>query len=134
MNTRAIHSSVPDVESEQGVKEYGLHERILEILPVGRENAITSDAIATIVQVPRTRTNQKIRKACNELREIMDKNVFSTLEKPRGFYIARYKEDVKPYIDTEQNRIDAIQKSIDTAEEVMDRLPSKSGFLFPGCE
>lgn len=132
-HTRAVHSSVPDSPAERGVREYGLHERVWRILPIGRENAITTDRIADLLGLPRTRTNQKIRQVCTELRETMDRPVYSC---NNGYYIAEEKADIDPYIDNMENRIAAMQEDVDTAKRQRERLAetvdNNGGFLFPG--
>lgn len=134
MIQRSIHSSVPKTKTEAGVKEYGLHERVYEILPTGHDNPMTTDRIATALGLKHTRTNEKIRKICNELREIMGRKVFSYQNK--GYYIAKYRDEVDTYIDHETNRKNAIEKNISTARDIRNKLPARpgSGSLFPEFE
>lgn len=134
---RDVHSSVPDRASERGTKEYGLHERIWSIILPGPENALNTDEIAVLLNIKHTRTNQKIRKVCNELRQIMKRPIFSCT---KGYYKAIYSEDVQPYVMNMINRRDSIQDDIDTAQDIQEKLPSKKagkgsgGYLFPGVE
>jgi len=80
----------------------------MTVLLKGKDNAIVSGKLASLIGIDATGTNQKIRKACKELLIEGEAVVSCT----KGFYIAENVQELKEYQSNIVNRIIGMERDV----------------------
>lgn len=103
------------------------HEKIRDVLLQhrGKNNAITSKEISSIMGFPMEDTQAKSRKEIHKTAEIYNLPLLSC---GRGFYIANSQQELNEYNQNIDDRINGMEKTRQTVNENFERLQNDNKY------